>query len=88
VTRRLARARSKRKALRQASRRTLAKAKVPKREPLDDFIAAGTYALELTIEASWLPMVRNHLQVTLQHGKWVAAFALHDDADPAPVFEA
>jgi hypothetical protein len=32
--------------------------------------------------------VRRQLQVTLAHGAKVASFALPDDAEPAPVFEA
>ena len=35
-----------------------------------------------------MPAVRGHLQVTLRHGALVAAFALPDDAEPAPVFRA
>jgi hypothetical protein len=63
-------------------------AKRARRDPLDDFIAAGARALELTIDKAWLPAVRTHLQVTLRHGVRVAEFALPDDAEPAPVFEA
>jgi hypothetical protein len=88
VTRRPAKVRSKRKAPRRPARVARAISKAPKREPLDDFIDGGLSALELTIDASWLPMVRSHLQLTLQHGQRVASFALPDDAEPAPVFEA
>ena len=35
-----------------------------------------------------MPAVRGHLQVTLRLGALVAAFALPDDAEPAPVFKA
>jgi hypothetical protein len=59
-----------------------------KPEPLDDFIAAGTHALDLKIDKAWLPAVRGHLEVTLRHGALVAAFAMPDDAEPAPIFEA
>ena len=55
--------------------------------PLDDFIAAGARALDLKIDKSWMPAVRGHLQVTLRHGALVAAFALPDDAEPAPAVE-
>ena len=58
------------------------------RDPLDDFIAAGARVLDLEIYKAWMPAVRGHLQVTLRHGVLVAAFALPDDAEPAPVFRA
>ena len=58
------------------------------RDPLDDFIAAGARALDLKIDKAWMPAVRGHLQVTLRLGALVAAFALPDDAEPAPVFKA
>ena len=58
------------------------------RHPLDHFIAAGAHSLGLKIEKSWMPAVRSHLEVTLRHGKLIAEFPLHDEAEPAPVFEA
>jgi hypothetical protein len=61
---------------------------VKRREPLDDFIAAGSIALGLKIDRAWLPVVRRDLQVTLRHGALVSGFALPDDAEPAPVFKA
>ena len=63
-------------------------AKQAKPHPLDPFIAAGARALELKIDKAWLPAVRSHLEVTLRHGALVAGFALPDETDPAPVFEA
>jgi Protein of unknown function (DUF4089) len=71
--------------------RTVRKAAKPatvKRDPLDDFIAAGARPLDLKIDKTWVPAVRGHLQVTLRHGALVAAFKLPDDAEPAPVFKA
>ena len=56
--------------------------------PLDDFIASGARALNLTIDRAWMPAVRSHLEVTLRHGALVAAYALPDDVEPAPVFKA
>ena len=44
--------------------------------------------LDLKIEPEWVPIIRTHLQVTLRLGGLVAAFALPDEAEPAPVFEA
>jgi hypothetical protein len=63
-------------------------ARKPKPDALDDFISAGAAALGLTIDQAWMPEVRRQLQVTLAHGTKLASFALPDDAEPAPVFEA
>ena len=68
--------------------REVAKSAKPKRDPLDDLIAAGARALDLRIDKTWMPAVRGHLQVTLRLGALVATFALSDDAEPAPVFKA
>jgi hypothetical protein len=68
--------------------RKVAKPAKPKRDPLDDFIAAGARALDFEIDKAWMPAVRGHLQVTLRLGALVAGFALPDDAEPAPVFKA
>jgi hypothetical protein len=59
-----------------------------RRDPLDDFILSAGRALDLKIEKSWMPAVRAHLKVTLAHGARAASFALPDDAELAPVFEA
>jgi len=56
-------------------------------DPLDAVIDATARSLELRIDKTWRPAIRAHLQVTLQHGASVAAFALPDDTEPAPVFE-
>jgi hypothetical protein len=56
--------------------------------PLDEFIVSGARALGLTIDKAWMPAVRSHLEITLRHGASVAAFALPDEAEPAPVFKA
>ena len=90
MTRRPRKAKTVRKVSRKnrSTSRKVAKSAKPKRDPLDDFIAAGARALDLKIDKSWMPAVRGHLQVTLRHGALVAAFALPDDAEPAPVFKA
>jgi 1-carboxybiuret hydrolase subunit AtzG-like len=82
-------AKTVRKALRKnrSTSRKVAKPATSKRDPLDDFIAAGARALDLKIDKAWMPAVRGHLQVTLRLGALVAAFALPDDAEPAPVFK-
>jgi hypothetical protein len=58
------------------------------RDPLDDYIAAAAQSLGLTIEGAWMPTVRSNLELTLRLGALVTEFALPDDAEPAPVFEA
>jgi Protein of unknown function (DUF4089) len=58
-----------------------------KHDPLDAIIDAAARSLELKIDKAWRPAIHAHLQVTLRHGASVAAFALPDDAEPAPVFE-
>jgi hypothetical protein len=60
----------------------------PGMSSLDDFITAGAQALDLALVPEWLPAVRMNLQVTLRHAAFVGEFALPDDAEPAPVFEA
>jgi hypothetical protein len=72
------------------SRKAAKRAKPARRasKPLDDFITAGARTLGLAIDKAWMPAVRSHLDVTLRHGALVAAFALPDDAEPAPVFKA
>jgi hypothetical protein len=71
-------------------RKTAKRAKPAPRgpEPLDAFITAGARTLGLAIDPAWMPAVRSHLEVTLRHAGLVAAFALPDDAEPAPVFKA
>jgi hypothetical protein len=71
--------------------RTLAKRKVtklPLHGSLDEFVAASARMLGLKIDKAWLPEVHSHLEVTLGHSALVASFALPDETDPAPVFEA
>jgi hypothetical protein len=58
------------------------------RDPLDDFIDAAARALDLPLEPDWKPAVAANLRVTLEHAASVEAFALPDDAEPAPVFKA
>ena len=57
-------------------------------DPLDDFIDAGARALDLPIEPAGSRRSQANLQVTLRMAALVAEFALPDEAEPAPVFEA
>ena len=88
------RAALRRKALpsrrRGRTRATQAKAspKAAGRDPLDDFVNAAARVLELKIETAWNPAVRANLAAILRHAAAVSAFAIADDAEPAPVFQA
>ncbi len=56
--------------------------------PLDDYIAAAAAALDLPLEAAWVPSVKANLDVSLRLANLVADFPLPDAAEPAPVFKA
>ena len=86
MTRRPKRVKAARKAGRKDSARK--KAARPARDPLQDFIVSAARTLDLAIEPGWMDAVRGHLKITLDHGLKVAAFALPDEAEPAPMFEA
>ena len=60
----------------------------PPRNPLDDYIGAAAIALDLNIEPTWLPAVRENLRVILHLGASVSKFQLRDDTEPAPIFQA
>jgi hypothetical protein len=53
---------------------------------MDALIDAGTALLGIPIDPDWRPAIRAHLEVTLRHAALVGAFALDDEADPAPVY--
>jgi hypothetical protein len=55
---------------------------------LDAMIEAATAVLGLPLDPTWRAAIRAHLDVTLRHAAAVGAFALPDEADPAPVFRA
>jgi len=57
-------------------------------DPLDSLIDAAAQALGLPLDEAWKPAVKANLKVTLEYGRLVEAFALPDDAEPAPVFRA
>src|SRR5438105_339901 len=57
-------------------------------EPLDAFIDSVAQVLELHIEPQWRAAIKANLAVTLRHGALVNEFALPDEFEPAPVFEA
>jgi hypothetical protein len=55
---------------------------------LDAMITAGTAVLGISPDPAWQAAIRAHLETTLRHAGAVEAFALPDEADPAPVFRA
>jgi len=57
-------------------------------DPLNAFIDAAATALALPVEKAWKSAIAANLRVTLEHAASVEAFALPEDADPAPVFKA
>ena len=57
-------------------------------DPLDDFINTAACMLDLPLEPEWREAVKANLQVTLRQAGLVAEFALPDDAEPAPAFQA
>ena len=62
--------------------------RVPEKyDPLDDVIEENVRSLGIKIDRAWKPAIRANLMVTLRHGAFVTAFAMDDEAEPAPVFE-
>jgi hypothetical protein len=57
-------------------------------DKLDDFIDAAAAALDLPLEPAWKPAVKANLEVSLRLAGVVAAFALPDEAEPAPIYKA
>lgn len=55
---------------------------------LDAWIDLGTAALGIAVQPDWRAEIRAHLKFTLGRAEVVLAFALPDEADPAPVFRA
>ena len=57
-------------------------------DPLDDYIAAVSKALRLSIDDAWKPAVRANLEVSLRLAALVDEFPLSDETEPASVFAA
>jgi len=55
---------------------------------LDQIVDASAAVLGLAIEPAWKPEIRANLAVTLRLAAMVDEFALPDEAEPAPTFEA
>jgi hypothetical protein len=52
------------------------------------YLQAGLGLLDLTIEPAWEPAIVANLEVLQAAAELVASFALPDEAEAAPVFEA
>jgi Protein of unknown function (DUF4089) len=71
-------------------RRNAAAAPKPRQapDPLDALLESAAAALALPIEAEWRAAIKANLAVNLEMASFVAAFALPDEAEPAPIFRA
>ena len=55
--------------------------------PSDDaFLIAAASVLGIPLDPTWHEAIRLHLQLSLRMAAMVQAFALPDDAEPAPVY--
>jgi hypothetical protein len=57
-------------------------------EQLDQLIEASGRILALPLEPDWKPSIKANLAVSFRLAALVEAFALPDEAEPAPIFEA
>ena len=55
---------------------------------LDPYMDAALVLLRIPVAAEWRKLIRFQLAVSLAHARRVEAFALPDEAEPAPVFRA
>jgi 1-carboxybiuret hydrolase subunit AtzG-like protein len=80
----------KKAAARSAASKTKVKVTKPSaaRDPLDAFIDAAALSLALSCDPAWLPAIKMNLEVILRQAALVDEFALPDETEPAPVFEA
>jgi hypothetical protein len=93
-----ARTKTKKTLAGKASRKPLAKAKgktkaaktatPATRDALDDMVDAAAKALALKCNPAWMPSIKANLEIILRQAALVDAFALPDEVEPAPVFEA
>jgi len=57
-------------------------------EPMKAWIETSAALLKLPIDQAWILAIRDNLEVTYRLAALVEGFALPDEAEPAPVFEA
>lgn len=55
---------------------------------IEALFAVACILSDLPVAPEWREAVRAHLETTLRHARFVAAFPLADMLDPAPVFVA
>jgi hypothetical protein len=58
------------------------------RDELAAFVDAAAEVLDIPIDPTWKPAVRENLSVIFAHARRFADFPLPDEAEPAPVFRA
>jgi hypothetical protein len=80
----------KKAAARSAPKKTKAKVAKPSvaGDPLDAFIDAAALSLGVSCDPAWVPAIKMNLEVILRQAALVDEFALPDETEPAPVFEA
>ncbi len=57
-------------------------------ELTDAWIRSSAAMLKLPLEPAWLPAVKANVEVTFRLAALVDEFALPDELEPAPVYEA
>ncbi len=57
-------------------------------DPVDAMVTAGAEALGLSIDPAWRKSVAFNLRLIMQHAARVDEFALPDEAEPAPIYQA
>lgn len=58
------------------------------RDELDVFVDAAANVLDIPIDPTWKPAVRENLSVIFAHARRFADFPLPDEAESAPIFRA
>jgi hypothetical protein len=71
-----------------AARSRALRAARPEQDFVDGLMTAGVQALGFSIDPAWRDGVKFNLRLVLSHAARIDAFALPDDAEPAPVFHA
>jgi Protein of unknown function (DUF4089) len=62
--------------------------RAPQANPLETIVAANAASLGIPIENGWRDSVASNLGLIMRHAALVDAFALSDEAEPAPVYRA
>jgi hypothetical protein len=62
--------------------------RAPQVDPLGTIVTANAASLGIPIETAWRDSVIANLGLIMRHAALVDAFALSDEAEPAPVYRA